>query len=82
MNHKIREIIKEYEMMKNLGKHPNLINQLQLDVPEVVEGENVEIKLIMNQIKGVSLSNLLKKLGSISKTLALDKTIKITKSIL
>lgn len=30
----------------------------------------------------MSLSNLIKKLGSISKTLALDKIVKITKSIL
>jgi len=81
MNQKIRTIGDEFDMFKTIN-HKNLVNYLYLDVPDTAEDDKVDVKLIMNYIKGVSLSNLIKKLSSINKTLSHDKIKKITRGVL
>lgn len=47
-----------------------------------MSGDHIELKLVMNYIRGVSLGNLVKKLESIEQQLALNRVVKVTRHVL
>lgn len=62
--------------------HVNLIKFYYLDVPDFALNGSIEVKLVMNFVKGVSLSQLINKMNIMNQFLSRIKVQKISIAIL
>jgi len=73
--------MKEFLTFKNI-RHEFLVNYHYLQIPEYVDDVYMEVKIIMEYIKGVTLSTLMKKLLFVGTELNEDRIIRISKCVL
>lgn len=83
MEARLNKIIKEFDLFKNVN-HKNLVRYLYLDIPKIIESNRgfVNIILVMDYVKGVTLSTLIRKLNSINRFLERSKVVSISRDVL